>query len=209
MVGRHAAGSDPQTKRQVHTRPSWPLQSGYVGSPSHRTAPMLDVRAEVGAVDAESRTVELIFSTGAPVLRFDWWTGSGTSRSSMKPEHIRLDRLSRRAPIEHPSELPPEDQIGVVEEGSATVSGGKATARGALFRTCGCRAHPAGREGQGHPECLGRLPRAQVRRGDRQRMAASTRTAVDGEPCGSAWCRCLPTPARRRVAPTTRSGTRA
>jgi hypothetical protein len=93
--------------------------------------PMLDCRAEVGAVDGESRTVELIFSTGAPVLRVDWWSGKRyIEKLSMKPEHIRLDRLNAGAPLlnTHQS-YRLEDQIGVIEEGSAKVSGGKATAR--------------------------------------------------------------------------------
>jgi hypothetical protein len=104
-----------------------------MSAPQLRTErlPMLDVRADVGAVDAESRTVELIFSTGAPVLRVDWWTGKRyIEKLSMKPEHIRLDRLNAGAPLlnTHQS-YRLEDQIGVVEEGSAKVSGGKATAR--------------------------------------------------------------------------------
>lgn len=89
--------------------------------------PTLDLRAEVGAIDAESRVVELVFSTGAPVMRFDWWTGKRfIEKLSMKPEHIRLERLNRGAPLLNThSSWSLANQIGVVEDDSARIVGGK------------------------------------------------------------------------------------
>lgn len=99
--------------------------------PSHiiEMAP-LDLRADVGAVKADDRTAELIFSTGADVVRFDWSTGKRyVERLSLKPEHIRLDRLNAGAPLLNAhSAYSLADQIGVVEPGSASVSGKRGTA---------------------------------------------------------------------------------
>lgn len=75
------------------------------------------LRAEVGTIDEERRTVELVFSTGAPVERYDWWTGKRfIEKLSLKPEHIRLDRLKSGAPLLNAhSSYALQDQIGVVE----------------------------------------------------------------------------------------------
>lgn len=95
--------------------------------------PPLDFRAAVGAVSNDDRTVELTFSTGAPVTRFDWMSGERyIEQLSMKPEHVRLDRLNSSAPLLNShSSYDLGDQLGVVEEGSASVDGkrGRATVR--------------------------------------------------------------------------------
>lgn len=93
--------------------------------------PPLDFRAAVGEVNDESRTVELIFSTGADVVRFDWMTGERyIERLSMKPEHVRLQRLNASAPLLNShSSYTLADQIGVVVEGSAAVDGKRGVAR--------------------------------------------------------------------------------
>ena len=63
-------------------------------------APPLCVRAEVGVVNEDARTVELIFSTGAAVDRVDWYNGKRYIEVlSMKPEHVRLARLNAGAPL--------------------------------------------------------------------------------------------------------------
>jgi hypothetical protein len=88
------------------------------------------MRAEVGSVDVEARTVELTFSTGAPVVRYDWMSGEKyIERLGMKPENIRLDRLNAAGPLlDAHSAWSINDQIGAVEPGSAKTDGKRATA---------------------------------------------------------------------------------
>jgi len=83
----------------------------------------LSVRADVGTVNDEARTVDLIFSTGAAVERFDWWTGKRyIEKLSMDPAHIRLQRLNAGAPLlDAHSAYSITDQIGAVEQDSARV----------------------------------------------------------------------------------------
>lgn len=93
----------------------------------------LDFRAAIAAVDDSDRTVDLIFSTGADVVRADWGTGERyMERLSLNPTHVRLDRLNAGAPLlnNHNAETL-RDQIGVVVAGSAIVDGreGRASVR--------------------------------------------------------------------------------
>ena len=90
----------------------------------------LSLRADVGAVDDEKRTVELIFSTGAAVERFDYWAGKRYREVlSMDPAHIRLDRLNAGAPLlDSHSAWSVGDVLGTVEPGSARVEKKRALA---------------------------------------------------------------------------------
>ncbi len=92
--------------------------------------PPLCLRADVGAVDEDRRTVPIIFSTGAPVVRMDWWSGKKFREVlSMKPEHIRLERMNAGAPLLNAhSSWSVGDILGVVEEESARVEKGAAVA---------------------------------------------------------------------------------
>jgi len=86
--------------------------------------PALDFRASVGAVNDDARTVELIFSTGADVVRMDFDGTRYLERLSLQPKHVRLDRLNNGAPLLNShSAMSLGDQIGVVVEGSARVNG--------------------------------------------------------------------------------------
>jgi phage major head subunit gpT-like protein len=93
----------------------------------------LDIRASLGAIDEDARTVELIFSTGADVERYDWSTGEKyIERLSMDPKHVRLDRLNAGAPLLNShSAYSLSDQMGVVVDDSASVDGkrGRASVR--------------------------------------------------------------------------------
>ena len=95
--------------------------------------PPLSIRAEVGTVNADARTIDLVFTTGAPVERFDWMTGTRyIERLSLDPAHVRLDRLNASAPLlDTHSGYSLADQIGVVEPGTARIQGkrGLATVR--------------------------------------------------------------------------------
>ncbi|OFW05655.1 MAG: hypothetical protein A3H96_11380 [Acidobacteria bacterium RIFCSPLOWO2_02_FULL_67_36] len=90
----------------------------------------LDLRADVGTIHEDSRSVDLIFSTGADVVRFDWMTGKRyIERLSMDPKSIRLARLNGGAPLLNAhSAYSIADQIGIVEPGSASLNGKDARA---------------------------------------------------------------------------------
>jgi hypothetical protein len=90
----------------------------------------LCVRAAVNSVDDEARTVELVFSTGAGVERYDYWTGERyVEQLSLKPEAIRLDRMNAGAPLlDAHSSYSIADQIGVVVSGSVKLTGKEARA---------------------------------------------------------------------------------
>ena len=92
--------------------------------------PSLSVRADVGAVNDDARTVELIFSTGAPVDRVDFWTGKRYREVlSMDPAHVRLDRLNAGAPLlDSHSAWSVGDVLGTVERGTASLDKGKGIA---------------------------------------------------------------------------------
>jgi hypothetical protein len=95
--------------------------------------PALCLRAALGSVNEELRTVDLTFSTGAGVIRFDWDTGTRyLEKLSLDPKHVRMDRLNSGAPLlDTHSAWSLANQIGVVEDGSASVDGkrGRATVR--------------------------------------------------------------------------------
>jgi hypothetical protein len=87
--------------------------------------PPLCIRASVASVNDEKRTVDLVWSTGAGVERYDYRTGSiYLEKLSLDPKHIRLDRLmSGAAPLlDSHSAWSVSDQIGVVEQDSVKLS---------------------------------------------------------------------------------------
>jgi len=101
-------------------------------TPAQIDLPPLALRADVrpGSIDAEARTAEVIFSTGAPVMRYDWMSDARYVETlSLKPSDIRLDRLNNGAPfLNAHSAYDLADILGVVVEQSARVMGGKALA---------------------------------------------------------------------------------
>lgn len=90
----------------------------------------LSTRAEVGAVDAKARTVDVTWTTGARVLRSSWADGPFWEELSLDPRHVKLDRLNAGAPF-----LPDHNSrdvaatLGVIERGSAKIENGKGVAR--------------------------------------------------------------------------------
>jgi len=94
--------------------------------------PPLQVRAVVNSTDAEARTAELVFTTGALVGRQDWTGERWNERLSLEPGAVRLDRLNGGAPLlDSHNAWSLASQIGIVVEGSAVVDGneGRATVR--------------------------------------------------------------------------------
>jgi hypothetical protein len=94
----------------------------------------LSLSAAVGAIEEEGRTFELVFSTGAPVERYDWFSGKRyVEKLSLDPAHVRLDRLNAGAPVlDSHGTWDLSSVIGVIEEGSAKVAGKKGTAKARL-----------------------------------------------------------------------------
>lgn len=95
--------------------------------PEARTVdlPALSFRADVvpSSIDREKRTVDVVFSTGAPVKRYDYASGEFYIETlSMDPAHIRLERLNSGAPVlDSHSGYALENVLGVVQRGSAKV----------------------------------------------------------------------------------------
>jgi hypothetical protein len=59
-----------------------------------------DVRLEPDSIDAEGRTIEMVWSTGAPVRRRDLFTGRRYDEVlSLDPRHVDLSRLNAGAPL--------------------------------------------------------------------------------------------------------------
>jgi hypothetical protein len=91
----------------------------------------LHMRADVvpGSLNEEDRTVDVVWTTGARVKRFDWFDGPFWEELSTDPKHVRMGRLqSGRAPVllQHNSYNPDAHQ-GVVM--SAQIKPGQGTAK--------------------------------------------------------------------------------
>lgn len=93
--------------------------------------PPLCLRADVAVVSDEDRIVELVFSTGAPVERYDYWRGTRyIEKLSLKPGHVRLDRLNAGAPLlDAHSAWSITQQLGVVETDSVKFTAKEARAK--------------------------------------------------------------------------------
>lgn len=105
-----------------------------MASPTERRTvecPPLCTRAAFvpNTINIEQRTVGLIFTTGAAVLRQNFFGERWWEELSLKPEHIRLGRLNSGAPLlDTHSGYSLAHQIGVVQDGSARVAGGQGLA---------------------------------------------------------------------------------
>lgn len=65
-----------------------------------RSLPLQTRLAPVGSVNAEARTFECVWTSGAPVRRFDWVSWSYYMEElSLDPAHIRMGRLESGAPL--------------------------------------------------------------------------------------------------------------
>lgn len=106
------------------------LASPKVG-PRSMQMPPLSRRAAVTSIDEESRTVEVVWSTGAPVERFDWMTGKRYIETlSLEPESVRLGRLNDGAPVlDSHSYWSVADQLGAVVAGSVRLMKSEGRAR--------------------------------------------------------------------------------
>src|SRR5690242_11275094 len=93
-----------------------------------RDVAALSMRADVATVDAEKRTVEMTFSTGARVYRPGWFDAGSFEELSMDPAHVRMDRLnSGNAPFLADHYGSTSNVLGVIE--SARVEKGIGSAK--------------------------------------------------------------------------------
>jgi len=95
--------------------------------------PKLQTRAAFvpATVNEEQRTVEVTWSNGAQVRRFDWWTEKEwIEELSMNPAHVRLERLNNGAPVvpDHRA-YSIDNVIGVVDRAWISGNEGRATIR--------------------------------------------------------------------------------
>ncbi len=68
------------------------------------------------SIDRERRTVEVVWSTGARVLRSDFMSGPHYEELSLDPKHVDLRRFNSGAPVvDNHKTWSLKDQIGVVE----------------------------------------------------------------------------------------------
>lgn len=81
-------------------------------------------------MNADARTVDLVFSTGAAVDRMDYWSGKRYREVlSMEPKAIRLERLNAGAPLLNAhSSYSLGSVMGAVVDGTASVSKGQGRA---------------------------------------------------------------------------------
>lgn len=103
-----AGNLNPDMIRQVETSP-------------------LSVRAELGALDSDARTVDLVISTGAPVDRYDYKRGEYFVETlSLDPAHVRMDRLNAGASVlDSHAGYSLRNVIGAIVPGSAKIERGK------------------------------------------------------------------------------------
>lgn len=94
-----------------------------------RELPPLSMRATIrpGSVDIEKRTFDVIWTTGARVLRGFW--DQHYEELSLDPKHVRMQRLNNGAPLlESHDGYRLGSVLGVVEPGSAKLDGKQGTA---------------------------------------------------------------------------------
>lgn len=87
--------------------------------------------APVATVNKEARTVEVIWSRGAAVPRFDWWTGERyLEELDLNPASVRMDRMNAGASVlaSH-NQWDLDAVVGVVERASLDGKEGVATLR--------------------------------------------------------------------------------
>lgn len=86
----------------------------------------LAFRADVQSVDEAARTVDIVFSTGASVLRYDWMSGKRyIEKLGLEPSNVRLTRLnSVGSLLDSHSSYSVADVLGAVERGTARLEKG-------------------------------------------------------------------------------------
>ena len=87
-------------------------------------------RAVASTVDEKDRSVELVFSTGAAVRRYDWMADTEyLEQLEISTKAIRVDRLQTAPLLNAHSAWSVEDQIGTVVPNTFRIEGGQAIVR--------------------------------------------------------------------------------
>lgn len=88
--------------------------------------------------DEGANTIDIVWTTGADVLRCDWMDGSYIERLATGPENVRLDRLNAGAAfLDTHDAYQLSSVIGSVVPGSARMEGGTGVATVKLSRAAG------------------------------------------------------------------------
>ena len=101
------------------------------GEPHRENIPMQARLASVTSANADTRTVTLEWTTGADVIRYDWWEGTRyIERLQVDTSSCHLDRLNGGAPLLNShATYDLADQIGVVERAWIATGSGFAEVR--------------------------------------------------------------------------------
>lgn len=85
---------------------------------------------EPSSWNPETRTIDVVWTTGAPVQRMDWMSGTRfTEVLDVSPDAVDLTRLNSGAPVlDTHGSYSVQDVIGVVVDGSASVANGRGRA---------------------------------------------------------------------------------
>jgi HK97 family phage major capsid protein/HK97 family phage prohead protease len=110
------------------------------GGKRKRPAGMIvrEVAVVPASLDMNAREFDVVISTGAPVLRTDWWTGEDyIERLEISPQAIRMQRLNDGAPFldSHDYWSGLEAMLGAIVPGSARIDGGELIGRVRLARS--------------------------------------------------------------------------
>lgn len=103
------------------------------------SAPLMRREANVlpATYRAEDNSIEIVWTTGAKGVRFDWYDGSYYDEElSLEPGAVRLERLNAGAPLLNShQDYDLRSVLGSVVPGSAVVAGGEGRARVRLATT--------------------------------------------------------------------------
>lgn len=98
----------------------------------HRNIPVGTRIARVlpDSVNVDTREVDVVWTTGAQVRRYDWYDGDYLEELSLDPGACDLTRLNSGAPLLDSHESDELDSVlGNVVDGTAVISGGEGRAR--------------------------------------------------------------------------------
>jgi hypothetical protein len=114
------------------------LEPGSSGGPAataptttRRELPLETRLAPIGSYSEKSRTVDLVWSAGGLVKRYDWERGQYyMEKLSLDPAHVRMGRMESGAPLLNShSRWSIHDVLGVVESASFANGEARATVR--------------------------------------------------------------------------------
>lgn len=97
------------------------------------------VEVRAGSFDEAANTIEIVWTTGATVRRYDWRSDAPYDEVlEVKPGSVRLERLNAGAPfLNTHSSYELADVLGSVVPGSAKIEGGRGVATILLSRAAG------------------------------------------------------------------------